>query len=230
MLVNDPIADMLTRIRNALIARHDTVTMPASNMKKAIAKILLDEGYIKSVDYINDGLQGVSAGDSGPVLPFQNGIAVYHDYFGDYSTNEPTMDGTASMTYYLSTLDKIDDQVKKNDKYAGAVYDEFGAIRRMNPDQKRVYLVFTGDVNFEGVPTVLKTLKKHGIKASWFLTGNCVRTNPKQVKAIMKAGHYIGPHSDKHLLYAEWDADRKSLVTPQEIREDLVANMMCSPG
>ncbi len=175
--------------------------------------------------YINDGLQGVSAGDSDPFLPFQNGIAVYHDYFGDYSTNEPTMDGTASMTYYLSTLDKIDDQVKKNDKYAGAVYDEFGAIRRMNPDQKRVYLVFTGDVNFEGVPTVLKTLKKHGIKASWFLTGNCVRTNPKQVKTIMKAGHYIGPHSDKHLLYAEWDADRKSLVTPQEIREDLDANM-----
>ena len=58
MLVNDPIADMLTRIRNALIARHDTVTMPASNMKKAIANILLDEGYIKSVDYIDDGLQG----------------------------------------------------------------------------------------------------------------------------------------------------------------------------
>ena len=58
MVINDPIADMLTRIRNALIARHDTVTMPASNMKKAIAAILLDEGYIKSVDYIDDGLQG----------------------------------------------------------------------------------------------------------------------------------------------------------------------------
>ena len=58
MLVNDPIADMLTRIRNALIPRHDTVTMPASNMKKAIAAILLDEGYIKCVDYIDDGLQG----------------------------------------------------------------------------------------------------------------------------------------------------------------------------
>ena len=58
MLMNDPIADMLTRIRNALTARHDTVTLPASNMKKAIAKILLDEGYIKSVDYIDDGLQG----------------------------------------------------------------------------------------------------------------------------------------------------------------------------
>ena len=58
MLMNDPIADMLTRIRNALIARHDTVTLPASNMKKSIAKILMDEGYIKSVDYIDDGLQG----------------------------------------------------------------------------------------------------------------------------------------------------------------------------
>ena len=57
-VINDPIADMLTRIRNGLIARHDSVTMPASNMKKAIAQILLDEGYIKSVDYIDDGLQG----------------------------------------------------------------------------------------------------------------------------------------------------------------------------
>ena len=57
-VINDPIADMLTRIRNGLIARHDAVTIPASNMKKSIAKILLDEGYIKSVDYIDDGLQG----------------------------------------------------------------------------------------------------------------------------------------------------------------------------
>ena len=58
MVINDPIADMLTRIRNALVARHDAVTIPASNMKKAIAKILLDEGYIKSFDFIDDGLQG----------------------------------------------------------------------------------------------------------------------------------------------------------------------------
>ena len=58
MLVNDPIADMLTRIRNAQIAKHDSVMVPASNMKKSIAKILLDEGYIKSVDLIDDGLSG----------------------------------------------------------------------------------------------------------------------------------------------------------------------------
>ena len=58
MVVNDPIADMLTRIRNAQVARHDSVTIPASNMKKAIAKILLDEGYVKSVENLNDGIQG----------------------------------------------------------------------------------------------------------------------------------------------------------------------------
>ena len=58
MVINDPIADMLTRIRNGLIARHDSVTIPASGMKKAIAKILLDEGFIKAVDLIDDGLQG----------------------------------------------------------------------------------------------------------------------------------------------------------------------------
>ena len=59
MVINDPIADMLTRIRNAQVARHDAVTMPASNTKKAIAKILLDEGYIKSFQIIEDGTQGI---------------------------------------------------------------------------------------------------------------------------------------------------------------------------
>ena len=58
MVISDPIGDMLTRIRNAQVAKHDTVTLPASNTKKAIAKILLNEGYIKAVDYVDDGLQG----------------------------------------------------------------------------------------------------------------------------------------------------------------------------
>ena len=58
MVINDPIADMLTRIRNAQVARHDTVTMPASNMKKSIAKLMQNEGFIKSYEVIDDGLQG----------------------------------------------------------------------------------------------------------------------------------------------------------------------------
>ena len=59
MHITDPIADMLTRIRNASTAKHPSVDIPASNLKKAIAKILLDEGYIKSFQLIDDGTQGI---------------------------------------------------------------------------------------------------------------------------------------------------------------------------
>ena len=59
MQITDHIADMLTRIRNANSTKHDTVSVPASNMKNAIAQILLDEGYIKSFKIVDDGKQGV---------------------------------------------------------------------------------------------------------------------------------------------------------------------------
>ena len=58
MQITDPIADLLTRIRNANAAKHESVTIPASNMKKAICQILLDEGYIKEMKVEDDGLQG----------------------------------------------------------------------------------------------------------------------------------------------------------------------------
>ena len=59
MQMTDPIADMLTRIRNANTAKHDTVDVPASNMKKAIAEILLEEGYIKNFQLIDNSTQGI---------------------------------------------------------------------------------------------------------------------------------------------------------------------------
>ena len=59
MHITDPIADMLTRIRNANSAKHETVEIPASNMKKEISRILVDEGYIKSYEVIEDGKQGM---------------------------------------------------------------------------------------------------------------------------------------------------------------------------
>ena len=59
MQITDAIADMLTRIRNANSAKHDTVDVPASNMKKSVAQILLDEGYIKNFQVIEDGKQGI---------------------------------------------------------------------------------------------------------------------------------------------------------------------------
>lgn len=58
MTMSDPIADMLTRIRNAITAHHDTVEIPGSNMKRAIAAILLEEGYVKNVENVDDGLSG----------------------------------------------------------------------------------------------------------------------------------------------------------------------------
>ncbi len=59
MQITDPVADMLTRIRNANSAKHDSVDVPASNLKKSIAQILLDEGYIKSFTVEDNGTQGV---------------------------------------------------------------------------------------------------------------------------------------------------------------------------
>lgn len=59
MVMSDPVADMLTRIRNANIVRHETVEMPASKMKKAIAEILKQEGFIRDAEYIEDSKQGI---------------------------------------------------------------------------------------------------------------------------------------------------------------------------
>ena len=59
MHITDPLADMLTRLRNASAARHESVDVPASKMKKAIAEILLEEGYIKNFQVVEDGGQGV---------------------------------------------------------------------------------------------------------------------------------------------------------------------------
>ncbi|QSZ28437.1 30S ribosomal protein S8 [Aceticella autotrophica] len=59
MIMTDPIADMLTRIRNANVVKHETVEIPASNIKKAIAMLMLQEGFIKAVEEIDDGKQGI---------------------------------------------------------------------------------------------------------------------------------------------------------------------------
>ncbi len=59
MMVTDPIADMLTRIRNAQTAKHDTVAIPGSKVKKALAKILLEEGYVQTVEFVDEGINGI---------------------------------------------------------------------------------------------------------------------------------------------------------------------------
>lgn len=100
MHITDPVADMLTRIRNANNAKHDTVDVPASNMKKSIAQILLDEGYIKNFQLIDDGLLHIGRGDVHGVMlgvvrvadageHIRNGIRDVHEYLPPLTDYRP---------------------------------------------------------------------------------------------------------------------------------------------
>lgn len=157
---------------------------------------------------------------------FNTGIAVYHDDIGDYATNEPTMDGTAGLTYYFAA--KENEGIVAGSNSVEMVKDAYGATIRINPKAKVIYLVFTADSMFQGGEKILKTLDKERIKGSFFLTGNCFRIpeHEQLIKNIIKGGHYIGGHSDGHLLYAPWGASRdSSYYTPVQIVEDVRKNM-----
>jgi len=151
------------------------------------------------------------------------GIAVYHDDIGDYSSNEPTMDGTAGLAYYFASLENRGLEQKAA---RSAVKDDRGAIIRLNPESKKIYLCFTADVNFCGAGTILKTLDKYGIKGNFFLTGNCLRLDEHKdvISRLVKGGHYVGGHSDNHVLYADWGPGRPTLMSADSIANDLRLN------
>jgi len=150
---------------------------------------------------------------------FQDGKAVYHDDIGDYSTNEPTMDGTASLSYLLSSLESEGHQ-------AGTLLDSEGALVRNNPAEKKVYLVFSAHEYADGGKVVAQTLKKHQAKASFFLTGTFYNNpeNKSLINELIADGHYLGAHSDGHLLYADWTKRDSTLVSQKQFSEDLKAN------
>ena len=99
-----------------------------------------------------------------------------------------------------------------------------GGIIRGNPDQKQIALVFTGHEFADGGNVIRKTLRKQRVKGSFFLTGDFYRKYPSLSRKLQKAGYYMAPHSDKHLLYADWDNRNKTLVTRQEFEKDLSDN------
>ena len=148
------------------------------------------------------------------------GIAVYHDDIGDYASNEPTMDGTAGLVAYAAALEARGRSDKNFSK------DRFGTIVRIEPEKKVIYLCFTADANFNGAETVLKSLKKQKVKANFFLTGNCLRHEPNQdaIRRIVADGHYVGGHSDGHVLYCDWGPQRPTLMSADSIIADLRAN------
>jgi peptidoglycan/xylan/chitin deacetylase (PgdA/CDA1 family)/predicted NAD-dependent protein-ADP-ribosyltransferase YbiA (DUF1768 family) len=105
--------------------------------------------------------------------------------------------------------------------------DPHGAVIRGDAGAKRLALVFTGDRFGEGAPAILDALQARKLKAAFFLTGNFLR-DPRlrpHVERMVAEGHYVGPHSDRHLLYADWTDRDKSLVTQEEFAADLTKNI-----
>jgi len=101
-----------------------------------------------------------------------------------------------------------------------------GAIIRGPVGEKRLALVLTADTYGEGLPSVLSTLKDRQIKGSFFLTGNFLR-QPEfapLIKKMIEDKHYVGPHSDRHLLYCNWQDRQKTLVSRSEFLSDLENN------
>lgn len=102
-----------------------------------------------------------------------------------------------------------------------------GCIVRGPRDKKVIALEFTGGYFAEGGDTILTTLKKHGIKGSFFFIGDFYRAPEFQalIKQIKDEGHYLGPHSDKHPLYASWENPPELQISREDFNKDLEANM-----
>ncbi|MPM90901.1 hypothetical protein SDC9_138024 [bioreactor metagenome] len=102
-----------------------------------------------------------------------------------------------------------------------------GGIIRGPSGSKVLSLVFTGHSYAEGGDTILDELRKHHAKAGFFFTGVFL-DNPEftpLLKRIIREGHYLGPHSDQHLLYLPWGGSNELLVTQDQFRQDLSANI-----
>lgn len=178
----------------------------------------IDGGLVDGPVYtaIFENLIGIQLHNADEYADFQSDLAVYHDDYGDYSTNEPTMDGTASLIYLLASQEEP--SAKNKDRY--------GATVRGDRTKKQVSLVFTGHDFNDGKDIVADILQKKDVPASFFLTGDFLR-HPDNATFIrrIKQRHYIGPHSDKHLLYADWENRDSTLVTKEAFTNDLLSNM-----
>ena len=153
---------------------------------------------------------------------FQPCDLVYHDSTHDYSTNEPTMDGTASLTFPLSyyqregsaTAAHLTTQTDNN------IYQD-GGIIRTDPSVKHIDFVFTAADKADGAERIISTLRKYNIKGGFFFTGEFFEMYPDVVRRLVAEGHYVGSHSYGHLLYAPWGNRDSLLVTRQEFNEDI---------
>jgi endoglucanase len=226
----------------------------------------IDGGLVDGPVYtsIYKSLIGISLQNADEYAEWQSDLAVYHDDYGDYSTNEPTMDGTASLIYLLAakeaeagnfSLKKENGKVATNSKTsttkpviipkkektevikkeskeetmpvnAAANLYYKGAITRGDTAVRKIALVFTGHEFGDGGKAIATALKQEKIKASFFFTGDFYRNRSftKTIQTLKAQGHYLGAHSDKHLLYADWSNRDSLLVTKDSFVTDLKNN------
>jgi endoglucanase len=170
------------------------------------------------------GLKGIGLMRPDSYSVFQNGKVVYHDDMGDYSTNEPTMDGTAELSYMLSSLEA--EGIRQKGLGENGLIDSNGALIRKDVNKKDLYLIFSADEFGEGAEHILNVLSGRNVKGSFFLTGNFLRNpaNIRTIKRIIAEDHFVGPHSNRHLLYASWEKRDSLLVTKTAFIDDLKAN------
>ncbi|TCC93835.1 cellulase [Pedobacter frigiditerrae] len=182
----------------------------------------IDGGLVDGPVYtsIYKNLIGIQLTKPDDYAEFQSDLAVYHDDYGDYSTNEPTMDGTASLIYLLAAFDS---RVKTLPKEFQA---ELGAITRGKKTEKKIALVFTGDEFADGGNSINKTLVDENVRASFFLTGRFYGKfkNIKLIQSLKANGNYLGAHSNAHLLYNDWTKRDSLLVSELQFKSDLIWN------
>ncbi|MBS1948273.1 MAG: glycoside hydrolase family 9 protein [Bacteroidetes bacterium] len=182
----------------------------------------IDGGLVDGPVYgsIFKSLLGLTLNNADEYAEFQSNLAVYHDDFGDYSTNEPTMDGTASLIYLLAARES-----ENNNRFIF----QHGAIVRGDASSsvanKKIALVFSGHEFAEGGDFIANTLEKEKINASFFFTGDFYRTPSfkKTIQRLIDDGDYLGPHSDKHLLYCDWEKRDSLLVSKEKFQQDLMS-------
>ncbi|MCB0284465.1 MAG: glycoside hydrolase family 9 protein [Calditrichaeota bacterium] len=180
----------------------------------------IDGGLVDGPVYaaIFNRLRGLKIVHGDEYKDFQSDLVVYHDDYGDYSTNEPTMDGTACLTYYLSAMENHTVPEKYNKK--------FGAIIRGDTTKKEIHLIFSAHEFNDGGKVIRETLKKQGAQAHFFFTGDFYRNpeNAALIQTLKNDKHFIGAHSDKHLLYAAWEKRDSLLVERDHFLDDLKNN------
>lgn len=174
---------------------------------------------------------GMRASEAHNYELFQPGDVVYHDNMSDYSSNEPTMDGTASLTFPLSVYE-MEGREQTGVTDNANVYEPAGAIIKGDPTKKRICLVFTADDKADGANTIISTLKRNKVKGGFFFTGKFYEMYPDIVRQLVTDGHYVGSHSYGHLLYAPWEKRDSMLVSKQQFVDDMLKsyNTMASFG